>query len=57
MQNLVFPIRAPIKIMQEAITLITFVPFARIFMKQASKLDTLATALCQVGAAFFIFRT
>jgi uncharacterized protein (DUF486 family) len=45
-----------LKIMQEAITLIVFVPFALLYMKQPLKLDYLWAGLCIVGAVYFIFR-
>jgi len=45
-----------LKIMQEAITLIVFVPFALIYMKQPIKLDYLWASLCIVGAVYFVFR-
>ena len=45
-----------LKIMQEAITLIVFVPFAVLYMEQPVKLDYLWAALCLVGAVYFIFR-
>jgi uncharacterized protein (DUF486 family) len=48
---------AQLKIMQEAITLTVFVPFAIIFMNQPFKLDYVWAALCLVGAVYFIFRT
>jgi uncharacterized protein (DUF486 family) len=48
---------AQLKIMQEAITLSIFVPFAMIYMNQPFKLDYLWAALCLVGAVYFIFRT
>ncbi len=47
---------AQLKIMQEAITLVVFVPFAIFYMEQPIKLDYLWAALCQVGAVYFIFR-
>jgi len=46
-----------LKIMQEAITLSVFVPFAVIFMQQPLKLDYLWAALCLVAAVYFIFRS
>ncbi|HUL74351.1 MAG TPA: DMT family protein [Vicinamibacterales bacterium] len=46
-----------LKILQEAITLIVFVPFALLYMKQPIKLDFLWAGLCLVGAVYFIFRT
>jgi uncharacterized protein len=45
-----------LKIMQEAITLAVFVPFAVIYMKQPLRLDFLWAALCICGAVYFIFR-
>ena len=48
---------AQLKIMQEAITLSVFVPFAVVFMGQPLKLDYLWAALCLVGAVYFIFRS
>ena len=47
---------AQLKIMQEAITLTVFIPFAIIFMDQPFKLDYVWAALCLVGAVYFIFR-
>ena len=45
-----------LKIMQEAITLGVFVPFAVLYMDQPVKLDYLWAGLCIMGAAYFIFR-
>lgn len=45
-----------LKIMQEIITLIVFVPFAWLYLREPLKLDYLWAGLCIVGAAFFIFR-
>jgi len=45
-----------LKIMQEAITLGVFVPFAILYMGQPVKLDYLWAALCIMGAVYFIFR-
>jgi uncharacterized protein (DUF486 family) len=47
---------AQLKIMQEAITLVVFVPFAIFYMDQPIKLDYLWAGLCIVGAVYFIFR-
>jgi uncharacterized protein (DUF486 family) len=47
---------AQLKIMQEAITLSVFVPFAMLYMDQPFKLDYVWAALCLVGAVYFIFR-
>jgi uncharacterized protein (DUF486 family) len=46
-----------LKIMQEAITLAVFVPFALFYMQQPLKLDYLWAALCIMGAVYFIFRS
>jgi len=46
-----------LKIMQESITLLVFVPFAIYYMKQPLKLDYLWAGLCIVGAVYFIFRS
>jgi uncharacterized protein len=48
---------AQLKILQEAITLTVFVPFALLYMKEPLKLDYLWAALCIVGAVYFIFRS
>jgi uncharacterized protein (DUF486 family) len=45
-----------LKIMQEGITLLVFVPFAVFYMKQPLRLDFLWAALCIVGAVYFVFR-
>ena len=45
-----------LKILQEAITLIVFVPFAFWYMKEPLKMDYLWAALCICGAVFFMFR-
>ena len=47
---------AQLKIMQEAITLVVFVPFAILYMKQPLKLDYLWASLCIMGAVYFVFR-
>ncbi len=46
-----------LKIMQEVITLLVFIPFAVLYMKQPIKLDYLWAALCMLGAVYFIFRS
>jgi hypothetical protein len=46
-----------LKILQEAITLTVFVPFAVLYMKQPLKLDYLWAGLCIVGAVYFVFRS
>ena len=45
-----------LKILQEAITLIVFVPFAILYMKTPIKLDYLWASLCIMGAVYFVFR-
>jgi uncharacterized protein (DUF486 family) len=47
---------AQLKILQEAITLTVFVPFAIFYMKQPLKLDYLWASLCIMGAVYFVFR-
>jgi hypothetical protein len=47
---------AQLKIMQEAITLLVFVPFVIFYMQQPLKLDFLWAGLCILGAVYFIFR-
>jgi uncharacterized protein (DUF486 family) len=48
---------AQLKILQEAITLTVFVPFAFFYLKEPLKLDYLWAGLCILGAVFFIFRS
>ncbi len=48
---------AKLKILQEVITLIVFVPFAVLYMRQPVKLDYLWAGLCLLGAVYFIFRS
>jgi uncharacterized protein len=45
-----------LKILQEAITLAVFVPFAVLYMHQPFKLDFLWAGLCLLGAVYFAFR-
>ncbi|HEU5219702.1 MAG TPA: DMT family protein [Gemmatimonadales bacterium] len=45
-----------LKIMQEVITLIVFVPFAAVVMRQPLRLDFLWAGLCMCGAVYFVFR-
>jgi hypothetical protein len=45
-----------LKIMQEVITLVVFVPFAIFYMQQPLKLDYLWAGVCILGAVYFIFR-
>jgi uncharacterized protein (DUF486 family) len=48
---------AQLKIAQEVITLVVFVPFAVVYMQQPLKWDYLWAGLCLVGAVYFIFRS
>jgi len=45
-----------LKILQEAITLLVFVPFAVLYMRQSPRLDFVWAGLCILGAVFFMFR-
>ena len=45
-----------LKILQEVITLVVFIPFALYYMKEPLRLDFLWAALCLLGAVFFMFR-
>lgn len=45
-----------LKILQEVITLLVFVPFLIFYMQQPLKLDFLWAGLCLIGAVYFIFR-
>jgi uncharacterized protein (DUF486 family) len=45
-----------LKILQEVITLVVFIPFAIFYMKQSIRLDFLWAALCMCGAVYFVFR-
>jgi uncharacterized protein (DUF486 family) len=46
-----------LKLMQEVITLVVFVPFAVYYLKEPLKLDYLWAALCILGAVYFVFRS
>jgi uncharacterized protein (DUF486 family) len=45
-----------LKILQEVITLVVFVPFAVFYMRQPIKLDYLWASVCMMGAVYFMFR-
>ena len=47
---------AQLKIAQEVITLVVFVPFAVVVMQEPLKWDYLWAGLCLLGAVYFIFR-
>ena len=46
-----------LKILQEAITLSVFVPFAVFYMREPLRLDYLWASLCIAGAVYFTFRS
>lgn len=46
-----------LKILQEIITLMVFIPFSVLYMKQGFKMDFVWAALCMVGAVYFVFRS
>ena len=46
-----------LKILQEAISLLVFVPFSLVYMRASLGLDYLWASLCILGAVFFIFRS
>ncbi|HOV23081.1 MAG TPA: DMT family protein [Candidatus Marinimicrobia bacterium] len=48
---------AQLKILQEAVTLTVFIPFAVFYMKQPLKTDYFYAGLCILGAVYFIFRS
>jgi hypothetical protein len=48
---------AQLKILQESISLLVFIPFAVVYMKAPISLDFLWASLCILGAVFFIFRS
>jgi uncharacterized protein (DUF486 family) len=45
-----------LKIMQEVITLLVFVPFSVLYMKEPVRRDFLWAGLCLLGAVYFVFR-
>jgi uncharacterized protein (DUF486 family) len=46
-----------LKIIQEVVTLVVFVPFAWLVMKEPLKLDYLWAGFCLCGAVYFAFRS
>ncbi|MEY5014483.1 MAG: hypothetical protein RIS92_841 [Verrucomicrobiota bacterium] len=48
---------AQLKIMQEALSLLVFVPFSVMYLQQPLKLDYLWAGLCVLGAVYFMFRS
>jgi uncharacterized protein (DUF486 family) len=47
---------AQLKILQEVITLVVFVPFAVVYMRQQITMNFVYAGLCLLGAVYFIFR-
>lgn len=47
---------AQLKIIQEVITLLVFVPFSFLYLQQPIKRDFLWAGLCLLGAVYFVFR-
>ena len=45
-----------LKILQEVITLLVFVPFSVYYLREKLTLDYLWAGLCLLGAVFFLFR-
>jgi uncharacterized protein (DUF486 family) len=45
-----------LKIMQEAITILVFIPFAVMYMRQPLRMDFVWAGLCLCGAVYFVFR-
>jgi uncharacterized protein len=48
---------AQLKILQEAITLVVFVPFVILYMRQPFRMDFVWAGLCILAAVFFMFRS
>jgi uncharacterized protein (DUF486 family) len=46
-----------LKLMQEVITLMVFVPFSLFYLREKITLDYLWAGLCLLGAVFFLFRS
>jgi len=46
-----------LKVLQEVVTLIVFVPFSILYMKEELSLDYFWAGLCLLGAVFFLFRS
>jgi uncharacterized protein (DUF486 family) len=47
---------AQLKVLQEVVTLLVFLPFAVLYMHQQIRLNYLWAGLCLVGAVYFMFR-
>lgn len=46
-----------LKIMQEVMTLLVFVPFSLFYLREKLTLDYLWAGLCILGTVFFLFRS
>jgi hypothetical protein len=46
-----------LKLIQEVITLLVFVPFSLFYLREKITLDYLWAGLCLLGAVFFLFRS
>jgi len=46
-----------LKVLQEVITLLVFVPFSLLYLREPLKLDYLWAGLCLLGAVYFVFRS
>lgn len=47
---------AQLKVLQEVISLTLFVPFSVLYLQQPMKMDFVRSAMCMVGAVYFMFR-
>ncbi len=47
---------AQLKLLQEVITLMVFVPFSLFYMQEGLKLNYVWAGLCLMGAVYFIFK-
>ncbi|MBI9016526.1 MAG: DMT family protein [Phycisphaerae bacterium] len=45
-----------LKILQEAITLLVFIPFSIYYLKEEFRTDFIWAGLCIMGAVYFVFR-
>ena len=45
-----------LKVLQEVITLVVFVPFAAFYMKEPVRLNFFWAGLCLCGAVYFVFK-
>ena len=47
---------AQLKVLQEVVTLVVFVPFSLLYLKERVSMDYVWAGLCLLGAMFFLFR-